>query len=121
MIQPLRDGVQGEGVSFSSVGKIRLAKRLDAFGVDYIEGGYAASNPKDMAFFYDIKKERLNHARIAAFGSTRRAGNTVKEDPGLQALLEADTPVVTIFGKSWDLHVRDVLRISDEKKSAIDP
>ena len=111
----LRDGVQGEGVSFSSVGKIRLAKRLDAFGVDYIEGGYAASNPKDMAFFYDIKKERLNHARIAAFGSTRRAGNTVKEDPGLQALLEAGTPVVTIFGKSWDLHVRDVLRISDEK------
>lgn len=111
----LRDGVQGEGVSFSSIGKIRLAKRLDEFGVDYIEGGYAASNPKDMEFFREIKKETLRHAKIAAFGSTRRAHNTVEEDPGMQALLEADTEVTTIFGKSWDLHVHEVLCVTPEE------
>jgi 2-isopropylmalate synthase len=111
----LRDGVQGEGISFSSVGKIKLAKKLDDFGVDYIEGGYAASNPKDMEFFHDIKKEKLKHAKVAAFGSTRRASMTCEEDPGLKALLEADTAVVTIFGKSWDLHVHDVLRVTPEE------
>ncbi len=115
----LRDGVQGEGVSFSSIGKIRMARRLDEFGVDYIEGGYAASNPKDMEFFREIKKEPLKHARIVAFGSTRRAGKTVEEDPGLQALLEADTAVTAIFGKSWDLHVHEVLRVSPEENLAM--
>ncbi len=69
----LRDGAQAEGVTFSPTSKIRVAKMLDSFGVDYIEGGYAASNPKDMAFFKEIKKENLKHARVAAFGSTRRA------------------------------------------------
>jgi 2-isopropylmalate synthase len=78
-----------------------VAKILDELGVDYIEGGYAASNPKDMEFFHAIKKENLKHARIAAFGSTRRANANVAEDANTRALLEADTPVVTIFGKSW--------------------
>lgn len=111
----LRDGAQGEGISFSSAAKIRIAKRLDEFGVDYIEGGYAASNPKDMAFFKDVKKEKLAHARIAAFGSTRRANTSVAEDAGTKALIEADTPVVTIFGKSWRFHVKEVLRVSEEE------
>jgi 2-isopropylmalate synthase len=115
----LRDGAQAEGVSFSGVSKIRIAKRLDEFGVDYIEGGFAASNPKDMAFFKDIKKEKLQHAKVAAFGSTRRADTPVAEDKGVIALLEADTDVVTIFGKSWALHVHDVLRTTEEENIAM--
>ncbi len=115
----LRDGAQGEGISFSSAAKIRVAKRLDEFGVDYIEGGYAASNPKDMAFFKDIKKENLTHAKVAAFGSTRRANTPVAEDAGTKALLEADTPVVTIFGKSWRFHVKEVLRVSEDENRAM--
>ncbi len=115
----LRDGAQGEGISFSSAAKIRVAKRLDEFGVDYIEGGYAASNPKDMAFFKDIKKEKLTHAKIAAFGSTRRANVPVAEDVGTKALIEADTPVVTIFGKSWRFHVKEVLRVTEDENRAM--
>jgi len=115
----LRDGAQGEGISFSSVGKIRVAKILDELGVDYIEGGYAASNPKDMEFFHAIKKEKLQHARIAAFGSTRRAGVRVGEDAGSLALIEAGTPVVTIFGKSWKLHVHEVLRTTEDENRAM--
>ena len=115
----LRDGAQGQGISFSPAGKIRVAKRLDEFGVDYIEGGYAASNPKDMAFFTDIKKEDLQHAKVAAFGSTRRAGISPAEDLGCQALLQADTEVCTIFGKSWKLHVFDVLKTTVEENKAM--
>jgi 2-isopropylmalate synthase len=106
----LRDGAQAEGVTFSPVAKIHVAKMLDSFGVDYIEGGFAASNPKDMAFFKDIKKENLKHAKVAAFGSTRRANVKVEEDKGSLALLEADTDVCTIFGKTWLLHVTEVLK-----------
>lgn len=115
----LRDGAQGEGISFSGVGKILVAKRLDEFGVDYIEGGYAASNPKDMEFFHAIRKEALKHAKIAAFGSTRRAGVTAAEDAGCRALIEADTPVCTIFGKSWRLHVKEVLRTTEDENRAM--
>ena len=111
----LRDGAQAEGVSFSAIAKVQVAKRLDDFGVAYIEGGFAASNPKDMEFFRLIKKENLTTAKIAAFGSTRRANITVDEDGGLAALLEADTPVCTIFGKSWLLHVTDVLNTTAEE------
>lgn len=111
----LRDGAQGEGISFSASGKIRVAKRLDEFGVDYIEGGFAGSNPKDQEFFHEIRKETLTHARICAFGSTRRAGTPAGEDAGLRALLDADTPVCTVFGKSWRLHVNEVLRTSEEE------
>ncbi len=115
----LRDGAQAEGVTFSPVSKIHVAKMLDAFGVDYIEGGYAASNPKDMAFFEDIKKENLQHAKIASFGSTRRANVKVEEDKGTLALLEADTEVCTIFGKSWLLHVTEVLKTTPEENLAM--
>ena len=115
----LRDGTQGEGISFSGTGKLRVAERLDAFGVDYIEGGYAASNPKDMAFFRDVKRLNLKHAKVAAFGSTRRAKIAVGEDPGVLAMMEADTPVVTFFGKSWKLHVRDILRTTPEENVAM--
>ena len=115
----LRDGAQAEGVTFSPRSKINIAKTLDDFGVDYIEGGYAASNPKDMAFFADIKKEDLSHAKIAAFGSTRRAHTPVETDKGMLALLQADTPVCTIFGKSWLLHVTEVLHVTPEENLAM--
>jgi 2-isopropylmalate synthase len=115
----LRDGAQGEGISFSGPGKLQVAQRLDALGVDFIEGGYAASNPKDMEFFREIQRIPLKHARIAAFGSTRRAKLSVGEDPGVKALLEAGTPVATIFGKSWLLHVREILRATDDDNLAM--
>lgn len=110
----LRDGAQAAGISFSPTGKILFAKRLDEFGIDYIEGGYAGSNEKDMQFFREIRKEKLSHARIAAFGSTRRADQDVSQDPFVASLLEAETEVCTIFGKTWRLHVTDVLRTSLE-------
>ncbi len=108
----LRDGAQGEGISFSLAAKLRLAQRLDEMGVAFIEGGYAGSNEKDMAFFREIRRVPLKHARVAAFGSTRRARMRVQDDPLLARLLEADTRVVTVFGKAWDRHVRNVLRAS---------
>jgi len=115
----LRDGAQAEGVSFSTISKIQIAKTLDSFGIDYIEGGFAASNPTDMDFFKAIKREKLQHAKIAAFGSTRRANVNVEDDKGLKALLEADTEVCTIFGKSWLLHVTEVLRTTPEENLAM--
>ena len=116
----LRDGAQGEGISFSPAGKVKLARIMDQFGIDYIEGGFAASNPKDRAFFSDIKKIDLRHAKIAAFGSTRRAGIAVAEDGGIQALVQVATPVCTLFGKSWRLHVRDVLRTTEDRAMIAD-
>jgi len=115
----LRDGSQGEGVSFSASAKVQLAKRLDSFGIDYIEGGFPGSNPKDMQFFEAIRKEEISHAKIAAFGSTRRMRMRVQDDPIVQGLLAAKTPVVTIFGKSWKLHVKDVLRTSLKENLAM--
>jgi len=106
----LRDGAQGEGISFSDTGKVRFARMLDEFGIDYIEGGFAGSNPRDRKFFEDIRKERLGHARVTAFGSTRRVDVDAKEDPQLAGLLAAETEWVTIYGKAWLLHVKDVLR-----------
>jgi 2-isopropylmalate synthase len=115
----LRDGTQGEKVSFSAEDKFRIAKRLDEFGIHYIEGGWPGSNPKDMAFFDKAKNHRFNNAKIVAFGSTCRAGNNPDEDPNLQALIQAETPAVSIFGKSWLLHVTDALKISPEKNLEI--
>lgn len=106
----LRDGSQGEGISFSVNSKIRIAEKLDQFGVDYIEAGWPGSNPRDMAFFEKARGLRLSHARIAAFGSTRRAKVAAGDDPQIRLLLEAETPVVTIFGKTWRLHVEKVIR-----------
>ena len=115
----LRDGAQAEGISFSGAGKLRLAKRLDAFGVDYIEGGYAGSNKKDMAFFEAVRKEPLEHAKVVAFGSTRRVDTAVEEDLMVQSLLEAGTPAVTLVGKASELHVTDVLRTSADENLAM--
>ena len=105
----LRDGTQGTGFSLTSDDKVAVAKRLDAFGVDVIEGGWPGSNPKDVAFFELMKRVKLAHARLAAFGSTRRKGVAAENDVNLSALLLAETPVVTIFGKSWPLHVTEAL------------
>ena len=111
----LRDGSQAEGVSFTVASKLRVAEKLDQFGVDYIEGGWPGSNPRDMAFFEQVGSLDLQHARIAAFGSTRRAKTEVDQDAQVKLLLDANTPVVTIFGKSWLLHVTDVLRTTPEE------
>lgn len=115
----LRDGTQGEGISFSVADKIRLTQKMDQFGIDYIEGGWPGSNPRDMAYFEAAKKLHLEHAKIAAFGSTRRAQVKVEEDPQIALLLEAETPAVTIFGKSWLLHVTEVLRTTPEENLAM--
>jgi 2-isopropylmalate synthase len=111
----LRDGKQAENMNLSLGDMIAIAKKLDQFGVDYLECGWPAANPKDKTFFEEIKKVELQHAQVAAFGSTRHAKYKVTEDPNLEALLKADTPIVTIFGKSWDLHVTDVFHISFEE------
>jgi 2-isopropylmalate synthase len=108
----LRDGCQGEDVSFTLEDKLRIAAKLVEFGVDYIEGGYPGSNPRDADFFRQIKKLKLKKTKVAAFGTTRRPSVKASQDTSLKTLLDADTPVVTLVGKTWDLHVRDDLRIS---------
>src|SRR5207245_1544161 len=105
----LRDGTQGEGVSFSMEDKVRLATRLDALGIHYIEGGWPGSNPKDLRFFRRMQDVTLKHAKLAAFSMTRRAGTTADADANMQALLDAGAPVATIVGKSWDFHVTEAL------------
>jgi len=117
----LRDGAQTEGISYSVQDKLRITGKLDALGVPYVEGGWPGSNPKDGEFFRRARRLRLSTAILAAFGSTRRAGVAAGRDPNLKALLDAQTAVVTIFGKSWDLHVRDVLGASlDENLKMIE-
>jgi len=111
----LRDGTQGTGISFSVLDKIRVAQRLDAFGVDFIEGGWPGSNPRDAAFFAEAAKLTWKNARITAFGSTRRGGIAVEADAQVRVLLEAQTPVVTIVGKTWLLHVTEVLNVTAEE------
>lgn len=108
----LRDGSQGEGISFSLMDKLNITQELDSLGIHYIEGGWPGSNPKDMEYFEAVRSLKLKNTQIAAFGSTRHAKNTPATDPNIRKLVAAKTPVVTIFGKSWDLHVRDALRVS---------
>ncbi|MDQ3459697.1 MAG: citramalate synthase [Deinococcota bacterium] len=115
----LRDGTQGQDFNLTSEDKVAIAKRLDAFGVDFIEGGWPGSNPKDVRFFELMKEVPLVHARLAAFGATRRKGTRCEDDPSLRALLAAETPVVTLFGKSWDLHVREALGVELEDNLAM--
>ena len=115
----LRDGTQGEGFQLSVLDKLRIAERLDEFGIDFIEGGWPGSNPKDVEFFREARSLKLKHAKLAAFGSTRRANTPVDEDPQVALLLAAETPVVTIFGKSWELHVTEVLRTTVEENRAM--
>jgi 2-isopropylmalate synthase len=111
----LRDGCQGEDVSLTLADKLRVAERLDELGFDYIEGGWPGSNPRDEEFFREAKKLRLRHARITAFGMTRRAGASAGKDLNLRKLVEAETPVITIFGKTWQLHVLEDLKISRDE------
>ncbi|MEY4004430.1 MAG: hypothetical protein RLZZ221_526 [Verrucomicrobiota bacterium] len=115
----LRDGTQGEGISFSVTDKLLIAERLDQFGVDYIEGGFPGSNPRDITFFQEARKLKLRHARLAAFGSTRRAGVKASEDPQLRTLLDSGMPVMTIVGKTWNLHVTEILRTTLEENLAM--
>ncbi|MDR3195207.1 MAG: citramalate synthase [Endomicrobium sp.] len=111
----LRDGSQGAGISFAIEDKIKIAKALDSFGVSYVEGGWPGSNPKDDLFFEQMKKVELKNARLAAFGSTRRKDANVKEDEVLKAILKSDVKTACIFGKSWDLHVKQALKTTNEE------
>ena len=115
----LRDGAQGEDVAFSLVDKIKIAEALDALGVDFIEGGYPLSNPKDEAFFEQISKGELTNARICAFGMTRRKGVRPEDDAGMKALVGSKASVITIVGKAWDLHVDEVLRVDRDENLAM--
>jgi 2-isopropylmalate synthase len=115
----LRDGSQGEGVNFSLQDKLAITRRLDELGFDYIEGGYPLSNPKDEEYFQRVAAMPLRHAKVCAFGMTRRKGVTAAEDIGMQALINSRAPVCTIVGKTWDLHVTEVLRVSLEENLAM--
>ena len=115
----LRDGSQGEGINFSVADKLRIAEKLDAFGVHYIEGGWPGSNPKDIEFFAQAKKRKFKNARLAAFGSTRKKNTPVEQDDQVRLLIEAGTPVVTIYGKTSMLHVKAVLRCTPEENLAM--
>ena len=111
----LRDGTQGEAVSFTVDDKLAIAQRLDDLGIDYIEGGWPGSNPRDKDFFARAKDLKLRHARLTAFGSTRFAKNRIDRDPNVRALVDAGTPVICIFGKTWDLHTTRALNITEEE------
>ncbi len=115
----LRDGSQGEGINFSVADKLRIAERLDAFGVHYIEGGWPGSNPKDIEFFQQVRRRQFKNAKVAAFGSTRRKNVPVQLDDQVLLLIAAETPVVTIYGKTWMLHVKEVLNTTPEENLAM--
>ena len=115
----LRDGSQGEGVNFSLQDKLMIAARLDELGLDYIEGGYPLSNPKDEEFFRRAADTDWTHSRIAAFGMTRRRGVAAEDDIGMQALRDSLAPVITVVGKTWDLHVNEVLRVDEAENLAM--
>ncbi len=115
----LRDGTQSEGLSLSVEDKLKIAGLLDGFGVHYVEGGWPGSNPKDADFFRRARSLSLRHAKLVAFGATRKAGVKAEEDPNLRALVAAETPAVSLFGKSWTLHVRHVLETTPEENLAM--
>ena len=117
----LRDGTQAENFNLSVEDKLRITLKLDDLGVDYIEGGWPGSNPTSVQFFQEIQSYSLKHAKLSAFGSTRLFANPAPQDANLLALLAAKTPCVTIFGKTWDIHVDVALRISlDDNLTIID-
>jgi 2-isopropylmalate synthase len=115
----LRDGTQGYGVNLSLADKLALTEKLDEIGVAFIEGGWPGSNPKDRAYFEEVKKLPLRHAKVSAFGSTRRHNLSPAEDPNLVALVQSGAAVTCIFGKSWDLHIKEALRVSPEQNLAM--
>lgn len=108
----LRDGSQAEGVSFTVADKLKIARRLDEFGIDFVEGGWPGSNPKDVQFFEQAQREKWAHAALCAFSMTRRAGINAADDPNLRMIVAANTPVVTLVGKTWDFQVTEALRVS---------
>src|SRR3989339_1658923 len=112
----LRDGQQSAGISYSAEDKIKIAKALDDFGVDYIEGGWPGSNPKDELFFKEVNKNlKFKKSKIVAFGSTRYKGNKAQNDPNLDCIVKSKVEYSSIFGKSWDFHVINALRASLEE------
>jgi 2-isopropylmalate synthase len=115
----LRDGSQGEGINFSAADKLRIAEKLDAFGVHYIEGGWPGSNPKDLEFFQQARRRKFKNAKLAAFSMTRRKKVSVEKDELMRMLLEAETPVITIVGKTWLLHVTEVLGATPDENLAM--
>lgn len=115
----LRDGMQGMGISYTLNDKLAIARELDAFGIDYIEGGFPLANEKEAEFFKQIKKEPMRHARVVAFGSTRKPNSKASNDPQIVALLEAETPTVIVVGKAWTAHVEHVLKTSKEENLAM--
>jgi len=115
----LRDGTQGTGISFSVADKIRIAEKLDEFGVHYVEGGFPGSNPKDAEFFQQVRQRVWKHAKITAFGATRRGRIAVADDPQVRLLIDAGTPAVCIVGKTWPLHVTEVFQVSLEENLAM--
>ncbi|MBT7631467.1 MAG: citramalate synthase [Desulfobacula sp.] len=115
----LRDGMQGENIFFSPEDKVKIAKRLDDAGIHYIEGGWPGSNPGAQHFFELAKDMEFKNAKVAAFGSPRRPGKTCEQDANIQALIESGAPVITIFGKSWDLHVESIMQNTKEENLAM--
>ncbi len=115
----LRDGTQGEGVNLSLVDKLKITQLLDSVGIDFIEGGYPLSNPKDEAYFQEVQKLDLKHAKVCAFGMTRRKNIDPADDTGMKSLVASGSPIITIVGKTWDLHVDEVLRISRDENLAM--
>ena len=115
----LRDGTQGEGFNLSLQDKVLIAQKLDELGVDYIEGGFPGSNEKDRAFFQEVKNLKRKHAKVSAFGMTRRRGCRPEDDLGMRALLDSQAPVITIVGKTSDFHVAEVLRVSLDENLAM--
>ena len=117
----LRDGTQGEQVNLSAEDKLKIAKKLDSFGIHYIEGGWPGSNPKDARFFEMARSLSFQTAKLTAFGSTRRANVTPEMDENLKALLMTEVEVVTVFGKTWDVHASHILRVAlDENLEMIE-
>ncbi|MCX7048232.1 MAG: citramalate synthase, partial [Candidatus Sumerlaeota bacterium] len=115
----LRDGEQAESISYSLTDKIAIARRLDEFGMDYIEGGWPGSNPKAVDFFNAMRGQKFQHAKLSAFGSTRRKKSRAEDDANLLALVEARVPACAIFGKTWDFHVTDALHTTLDENLAM--
>ena len=114
----LRDGMQGEGMSLTAAEKVRVVHKLDALGIDLIEAGFPASNPKELELFELLAAEKLQHAQIVAFGMTRRRDVAAADDPALKILAECFAPVCTIVGKTWRLHLEKVVRVSPRRTSS---
>src|SRR3954468_7916723 len=115
----LRDGMQGEGMSLTAAEKVRIVRKLDELGIDLIEAGFPASNPKELELFGLLEHEELRHAQIAAFGMTRRRDVAAADDPALQVLAARFAPVCTIVGKTWSLHLEKVVRVSPDENLAL--